>query len=63
MQSAYREDDFELYKPKTLSTRRRQVSVETSFNEALGSIVDSCIHFDTSKIFLYPVKKKDAPTY
>lgn len=32
-------------------------------NEIFGNVIDSCIIYDHSKIYHYPVKKKDAPNY
>ena len=38
-------------------------SVEQILNEIFGNVIDSCICFDKTKLFHYPVKRKDAPNY
>lgn len=45
------------------SSRRRQNTPLSQFNEVLVNIVDSCITFDNTRMFHQPVKKSDAPTY
>jgi DNA-binding cell septation regulator SpoVG len=53
-----------LYKPKSLQqTRRRQQSEETLLNEIFEGVADHCIKIDKTKLFVAPVKKKDAPNY
>lgn len=46
-----------------MQSRRRQQSEETLLNEIFENIVDACIKFDKHKIFVTPVKQKDAPNY
>lgn len=40
---AYNDEDYESYKPKIASSRRRQQSGEAALNEVLSQIVDMCI--------------------
>ena len=61
--TAYNDDDYESYRPKTQLSRRRQQNEETALNDIFVKIIDSCINFDATKIFHYPVKRKDAPNY
>ena len=61
--TAYNDDDYESYKPKMVASRRRQQTEETVLNEMFSNVIDACISFDTTKIFHYPVKRKDAPNY
>jgi len=63
--TAYNDDDFESYKPKTQgsTSRRRQQSGKGALNELFAAVIESCINFDRQKIFTQLVKKNDAPNY
>jgi len=37
--------------------------VENMLNEIFGNVIDSCICFDTTKLFAQKVSRKDAPNY
>lgn len=39
------------------------MSPRNALNDIFGTVIDSCFIFDKTKIFHYPVKKKDAPNY
>lgn len=45
------------------STIRRRFQVGRRLNEILEDVVDGCIRYDKTKLFHYPVKKKDVPDY
>jgi hypothetical protein len=60
------DDEYEknLYKPRqVIPSRRRQKAEEALLNEIFENVVDSCIKYDRHKIFIAPVKQKDAPRY
>lgn len=61
---ANNEDQY-LNPPKkaNMSSRRRQNTPLSQFNEILVNIIDSCITFDNTRLFHQPVKKADVPTY
>ena len=64
--SDFGDEDYQsnLYKPKAqVQSRRRQQSEDTALNEIFERIIDACIRADRSKLFVAPVKKKDAPNY
>ena len=54
---------FEFDKSTPIICTKRRIAPERKFNELLEGIVDSCIRFDKSRVFVMPVKKKDVPDY
>jgi hypothetical protein len=50
-------------KKANMSSRRRQNTPLSQFNEILVNIIDSCITYDNTRLFHAPVKKADVPTY
>lgn len=50
-------------KPQNTTSRRRQNTPLSQFNELLVNIIDSCITYDNTRLFHAPVKKSDVPTY
>ena len=45
------------------SSRRRQNTPQSQFNEIVVNLVDSCITFDNTRLFHFAVKKSEFPTY
>ena len=56
----YLQDSLKL---KNAGSRKRQNNPEKQFNEILEDISDKCIIFDSTKMFIQPVKKREAPDY
>lgn len=58
-------NDFELEmsRPKPTLSRKRQNNPEKQLNEFFEDICDKSIVFDTTKMFIQPVKKKEVPDY
>ena len=50
-------------KPKQTGSRNRLNNPEKQFNEILEEIADQCIMTDKTRMFMQPVKKKEAPDY
>lgn len=60
----YGDDDFDFYRPKNKTNRRRlPTCLNMLNNDIFANVVDKCIIFDKTKLFHYPDKKKDAPNY
>jgi hypothetical protein len=60
------DDEYEknLYKPRQIQpSRRRQKAEEVLLNEIFENVIDACIKQDRQKVFIAPVKSKDAPRY
>ena len=60
----YKTDDYiTAHKAKPNVSRKRQNLIENRLNDIFEEIADSCIVFDKSKLFHYPVRKNVAMDY